>query len=98
MPGWPRRDCRDSPRACLTVTFDSPRLGHVLEIGPQICAQLVVADIGLGPRRGTAFDAPPAELAGPGFCRHAGGGLTIWPAPCWTRRPARINSIMAMCW
>lgn len=73
MLGWPRHDCRGAPRAGLTVTFDSPRLGHVLEVGPQLCGSLVVADIGLGPWHAQAFDLPPARVAGPGFCRRAGG-------------------------
>lgn len=35
--------------ADLTVTFHRPKRGHVMARGPQLCAQLVVADIGLGP-------------------------------------------------
>lgn len=44
------------PRATLTVAFDSPKPGHLLEHGPQVCGTLVVADIGLGAFRaaGTA--------------------------------------------
>ena len=33
--------------ADLTVTFDSPKPGHVLADGPDLCGTLVVADIGL---------------------------------------------------
>lgn len=66
--GWPRHDGAGAPRAALTVTFDSPRLGHVLELGPQLCGRLVVADIGLAPWRDTAFAQPVATVAGPGFC------------------------------
>ncbi|MEL6204428.1 MAG: NAD(P)H-hydrate epimerase [Pseudomonadota bacterium] len=39
------------PSARLTVTFDSPKLGHVLGIGPEVCGKVVVADIGLEPWR-----------------------------------------------
>lgn len=34
------------PRAVLTVTFDSPKLGHYLAQGPDYCGRLVVVDIG----------------------------------------------------
>ena len=34
-------------RARLTVAFDSPRPGHLLERGPDCCGELVIADIGL---------------------------------------------------
>ncbi|MFN3291964.1 MAG: NAD(P)H-hydrate epimerase [Gemmobacter sp.] len=48
--GW------DVPRARLTVTFDSPKAGHLLAQGPALCGKLVVADIGLAPWR--AMEAP----------------------------------------
>lgn len=38
-------------RVAMTVTFDSPKPGHLLEHGPQVCGRLVVADIGLEPFR-----------------------------------------------
>ena len=34
-------------RARLTVAFDSPKPGHLLERGPGCCGELVIADIGL---------------------------------------------------
>ncbi len=34
-------------RADLTVTFDSPKPGHVLGDGPDLCSRLAVTDIGL---------------------------------------------------
>ena len=34
-------------RARLTVAFDSPKPGHLLERGPECCGELVIADIGL---------------------------------------------------
>lgn len=46
----------DVPRARLTVTFDSPKAGHLLAQGPALCGRLVVADIGLAPWR--AMEAP----------------------------------------
>ncbi|MEM6587276.1 MAG: NAD(P)H-hydrate dehydratase [Pseudomonadota bacterium] len=33
--------------ALLTVTFDSPKVGHFLNTGPDVCGKLVVKDIGL---------------------------------------------------
>lgn len=33
--------------AALTVTFDSPKLGHFLADGPGLCGQLAIKDIGL---------------------------------------------------
>ncbi len=38
-------------QAHLTVTFDSPKCGHVLGDGPANCGRLVIADIGLQPWR-----------------------------------------------
>jgi hydroxyethylthiazole kinase-like uncharacterized protein yjeF len=46
---WPRR-------ADLTVTFHRAKLGHYLDVGPDDCSNLVVADIGLG-----GFDARREE-------------------------------------
>ncbi|MFC3839009.1 NAD(P)H-hydrate dehydratase [Paracoccus rhizosphaerae] len=43
----------DALRVAITVTFDSPRPGHLLEHGPTVCGKLVVADIGLEPFRTT---------------------------------------------
>lgn len=36
----------DSP-ARLTVAFDSPKPGHLIGLGPTLCGELIVADIGL---------------------------------------------------
>ncbi|MDO5646419.1 NAD(P)H-hydrate epimerase [Paracoccus sp. (in: a-proteobacteria)] len=35
------------PYVRLTVTFDSPKPGHLIGMGPDLCGELVVADIGL---------------------------------------------------
>ncbi|UWR21300.1 NAD(P)H-hydrate epimerase [Sulfitobacter sp. S190] len=40
-----------APYAALTVTFDSPKPGHFLADGPDLCGALVVCDIGLGEMR-----------------------------------------------
>ncbi|MTD98946.1 NAD(P)H-hydrate epimerase [Paracoccus sp. YIM 132242] len=42
----PGRGTFDSP-ARLTVAFDSPKPGHLIGLGPALCGELVVADIGL---------------------------------------------------
>lgn len=81
MLGWPRGDCGTAPHARLTVTFDSPRRGHVLESGPELCGEIVVEDIGLSPWRGLkpvgAFDDLPARASGPLFCRAESQGTDI---------------------
>ncbi|RVV98584.1 NAD(P)H-hydrate epimerase [Mesobaculum littorinae] len=51
-------------RARLTVTFDSPKPGHYLGHGPDLCGRLVVADIGLAharARQGAARGLAPAR-------------------------------------
>ena len=49
------------PFAKLTVTFDSPKRGHFLADGPQLCGELVVSDIGLAQwRAGADSDLRPA--------------------------------------
>ena len=35
------------PRAALTVTFDSPKVGHFIGDGPECCGRISVKDIGL---------------------------------------------------
>ncbi|HHB80815.1 MAG TPA: NAD(P)H-hydrate dehydratase, partial [Aliiroseovarius sp.] len=40
-------------QAALTVTFDSPKIGHFIAMGPHVCGKLVVRDIGLGDWRRT---------------------------------------------
>jgi len=49
--------------ATMTVTFDSPRLGHMLADAARLSGQLVVADIGLGPWRQAWARGRDAELA-----------------------------------
>ncbi|MBA48397.1 MAG: bifunctional ADP-dependent NAD(P)H-hydrate dehydratase/NAD(P)H-hydrate epimerase [Paracoccus sp.] len=47
MLGRPRKGSPDDPRAALTVAFDSPKPGHLIGLGPVLCGDLVIADIGL---------------------------------------------------
>ena len=51
MLGSPREGGEFDPHARLTVAFDSPKPGHLLERGPVLCGELVIADIGLRPWR-----------------------------------------------
>ncbi len=46
--------------ASLTVTFHRPKLGHVLEVGPNFTRRLVVRDIGLPTRM--VHEAGPADV------------------------------------
>lgn len=76
--------CADSGRvrgeafhATLTVSFGSPRRGHLLAEGPARCGRLILADIGTQhPETGSmpVFQAQPAALERPigklGFQRH----------------------------
>lgn len=48
--------------ATMTVTFDSPRLGHMLGAGALLSGRLHVVDIGLAPWRGAAADEPGAGI------------------------------------
>ncbi|MCA8867623.1 MAG: NAD(P)H-hydrate dehydratase [Rhodobacteraceae bacterium] len=56
--------------ARLTVAFDSPKAGHFLDLGPQLCGRLVVRDIGLlnwrcfAPKKGAAAKTPPFTMKG----------------------------------
>lgn len=60
-----------APYARLTVTFDSPKVGHFLAHGPDLCGRVVVVDIGLHRARDEMNgrrQAPlpnPATLVGP---------------------------------
>ena len=49
--------------ADLTVTFDSPRPGHVLDAGGVLTGPLEVADIGIGPARAALLRADGAAVA-----------------------------------
>lgn len=67
FPGRPREPGDFDLRARLTVAFDSPKPGHLLERGPECCGELVVADIGLRHWRERNIDGRgfrPARLTG----------------------------------
>lgn len=54
------------PKFDLTVTFDSPKAGHFLGAGPQVCGGLAVKDIGLREFREATGggESPKAALVG----------------------------------
>lgn len=69
----------------LTVSFHSLKVGHKLGLGPTLCGEVRVVDIGLsGPEVteramvGMAPDAERARLAAPDFL-HSALPLRIWP-------------------
>lgn len=69
----------------LTVTFHAPKLGHYLAMGPNLCRDLKVVDIGLGQHGeersmiGLPPDPESVRLVEPHFAGRA-LPLRIWPA------------------
>jgi ADP-dependent NAD(P)H-hydrate dehydratase / NAD(P)H-hydrate epimerase len=63
MLGHPRYGDEFAPQMRLTVAFDSPKPGHLIGLGPILCGELVVADIGLRRRREGNADSPGLRLA-----------------------------------
>ncbi|WP_298836439.1 NAD(P)H-hydrate dehydratase [uncultured Roseobacter sp.] len=89
IPSAPDREQADScvSPADLTVTFHTPRPGHYLAMGPAICRDLVVADIGLrgdGMARTIIGQPPDAERLRLTDQRHFGAdGLTALRPSFW---------------
>lgn len=54
------------PLCGLTVTFEVPKVGHVLADGPACCGRLAVVDLDLLKWRGVPRDARTGELGGEG--------------------------------
>ncbi|GGE23220.1 bifunctional NAD(P)H-hydrate repair enzyme [Primorskyibacter flagellatus] len=69
VPGRPEGYGRGLRSVALTVTFDSPKVGHVIGIGPDICGRLAVCDIGLRPWREFEGDQIDPDAPG-GTMRH----------------------------
>ncbi|GGF68279.1 bifunctional NAD(P)H-hydrate repair enzyme [Paracoccus acridae] len=65
--GRPRQVSDRDLRARLTVAFDSPKPGHLLERGPECCGELVIADIGLRPWREARTQQPVLTAIWPRF-------------------------------
>lgn len=55
------------PCATVTVAFDSPKPGHLIGRGPELCGQLVIADIGLRKPREAARAQPDLTALWPAF-------------------------------
>lgn len=54
------------PRAEVTVTFDSPKIGHFLAQGPMVCGNIQVVDIGLRKwRESTSHNKRPNAVMRP---------------------------------
>ncbi|MFI0395448.1 NAD(P)H-hydrate dehydratase [Paracoccus jiaweipingae] len=79
--GAARDHAPDAPQARLTVAFDCPKVGHLIGLGPQLCGELVCADIGLGPWR---------EMAAPVWR----DGHPVGDAPMGDARPLRLRAMM----
>jgi hydroxyethylthiazole kinase-like uncharacterized protein yjeF len=69
------RDLGVVARADLTVTFHRAKLGHHVGIGPDLCGDLVIADIGCTAEDDAAAGPPQAVLVAPdaGALGKAGG-------------------------
>lgn len=59
------RDVRDALHADLTVTFETPFLGHMLDQGPALCGEMVVAPLG------DAVEQSRLAMAGQGWAAQA---------------------------
>lgn len=79
------------PHARLTVAFDSPKIGHMLGLGPLVCGDLVIADIGLAHwrRTGLSVTGDGRQIEVP----RAIGQDAIWPltAPEGHRLPHLLS-------
>ncbi len=75
--GQARQPVWHNLRAALTVAFDSPKPGHLLERGPECCGELVIADIGLREWRET--EAGPSRNGAPWRTQRMASLSAIWP-------------------
>ncbi len=89
LPGQKTEMTETINRADLTVTFHTPKPGHYLALGPTLCGDLAIADIGL---RGEAMEraiiglAPDPERIRLSEPRHFGAdGLTDLEPRYWPR-------------
>jgi hydroxyethylthiazole kinase-like uncharacterized protein yjeF len=71
------------PRAALTVTFDSPKVGHFIAQGPGLCGRLRIKDIGLSDWRRTQPQEGQVTLP----MRRGGAGRILRPARTWLVTP-----------
>jgi hydroxyethylthiazole kinase-like uncharacterized protein yjeF len=84
--------------AGLTVTFHRRKPAHALQPGRQICGEVVVWDIGLGPTPARLFENAP-ELWLPRFPwpgvdahKHARGRLIVVGGEAWSTGAARLSA------
>ncbi len=84
--------------AGLTVTFHARKPAHVLEPGRDLCGEVVVADIGLGPTPSPMVENGP-ELWLPRFPwpravshKHSRGRLIVVSGDAWNTGAARLSA------
>ncbi|ODT63016.1 MAG: bifunctional ADP-dependent (S)-NAD(P)H-hydrate dehydratase/NAD(P)H-hydrate epimerase [Phenylobacterium sp. SCN 69-14] len=84
--------------ASLTVTFHAKKPAHVLYPGHDLCGEVVVADIGLGPTASLMTEnGPEAWLAHfpwptSGSHKHARGRLVVVSGEAWSTGAARLSA------
>lgn len=82
--------------ATLTITFHRPKPAHVLYPGRDLCGEVVIAGIGLGPTPATLFENRPAlwlsRFPWPQVVshKHARGRLAVVSGGPWTTGAARL--------
>ena len=82
--------------AALTVTFHRPKPAHVIHPGRDLCGELVIAGIGLGPTSATVFENRPALWLGhfpwphAASHKHARGRLAVVSGGPWNTGAARL--------
>jgi len=85
-----------APRAALTVTFHAKKLAHVLRRGRDLCGEVVVADIGLGPTPALLWENQPDlwlsrfPWPGVGSHKHQRGRMMVVSGNAWSTGAARL--------
>lgn len=83
-------------RAALTVTFHRRKPAHALQPGREMCGEVVVADIGLGPTPARLFENAPElwlpQFPWPGVAayKHSRGRLIVVSGEDWSTGAARL--------
>lgn len=98
LPGDTGKPIGPCASAALTVTFHTRKPAHVLEPGRNLCGEVVVADIGLGPTTSKLFENGP-QLWQEHFPwpdarshKHARGRLIAVSGEAWNTGAARLSA------
>ena len=89
-------------RAGVTVTFHRRKPAHVLQPGRELCGEVVVGDIGLGPVAARLFENGPELWLGrfhwPGVeaYKHARGRVIVVSGDAWQTGAARMAARAAL--